>query len=112
MAESKAGYVLSLIGGILGIVFSLGYLVLFLVVLNNSSEMPDFSVPLLVILLVYGIVSAVLTIWGGTLMKEPRTTKKGGIIALVFSVIGMGTILGFIGGIIGIVEGSKNKDNN
>ena len=106
MKSSKPGYILALIGGILGIFMSIIFLVLFLVAFSFA-EVPVASIWIIVLIFVYLATTGGLTIWGGTLMRDPKTTEKGGIIALIFSVIGSGNILGIVGGILGIVEGGK-----
>src|SRR6056297_2401352 len=99
MKSSKPGYILALIGGILGIFMSIIFLVLFLVAFSFA-EMPGISLWLVVVIFLYSAATGGLTILGGTLMRKPKTTEKGGIIALIFSIIGSGNILGIVGGIL------------
>ena len=106
MASSKPGYILALIGGILGVFMSLVFLTIFIIAFSLA-EIPGASIWVIILIFVYLAATGGLTIWGGTLMRDPKTTEKGGIIALIFSVIGSGNILGIVGGILGIVEGGK-----
>ncbi len=100
MSLSKAGFILSLIGGILGIVMSLA-IGLFSIAFF-ATEQAIVGV-IMLLLGLYGVVTGVLVLLGGVWMRSPRTRKRGAIIALIFGVIGSGGILGLIGGILGLV---------
>jgi len=108
MKSSKPGYILALIGGILGIFISVVFLIMFLA-FSSYNELPGLALTIMIIGFVYSVVTGSLTIWGGTLMRNPKTTEKGGIIALIFSIVGSGNILGMVGGILGIIEGGNHS---
>lgn len=100
--ESKAGSILSLIGGILQLV---GAVLFFIVsVLDKFYIFPPigFYIFLVIVYLIIGILSISAYKW----MKNPETTKKGGITALVCGIIGF-NIITLIGGILGLVDSGK-----
>jgi hypothetical protein len=83
--KPTAAYVLSLIGGILGLI--LGFLV------------TAFAV---VIGLWFLICSLIIIISAARLNSNPLEHTKWGIIILIFSIIGLVTLLAFIGGILAL----------
>ena len=113
---SKAGFVLALIGGIFGILMGLIISVLGGVVLASMDKLPPGStistgmIAFAMGLGIYYVISSILVIIGGVWMKNPEKCLKGGIVTLIFSVVGGGTLLGIIGGILGIVATSKSTD--
>ena len=110
MGASKTGFILGLIGGIFGILAG----ILFVAGGLWMARLAPFKVPGIFSgtytgIGIWWIISAVLVIVFSSWMKVPEKCKIGGILTLIFSVIGGGTILGMIGGIFGIVEGSKTE---
>ncbi len=108
---SKAGSILLLIAAIISfflavIIAFVGLVILFLG-LSNQTGIPNWVVGLIV-LVVAIIISVIgfLKLWASNLMKNPSTTRKGGIIALVLGVLTGPDLLALIGGILGIVEGA------
>jgi len=113
MGRTEVGFALSLIGGILGI--GLGIIILFFsafifsIASRFSVNMPE-SVQrggtYFIIAGIWVILTSLIVIKSGTWMKEEKTCKKGGVLALIFSIIGGGGLFGFVGGILGIVASS------
>tara|TARA_Y100000310_G_scaffold342813_1_gene447582 strand:- start:990 stop:1427 length:438 start_codon:yes stop_codon:yes gene_type:complete len=106
MGTTKAGFVLALIGGVIGVLAGLALAVMafFVVPVGEPSiDWTNFGVG------IYFIISGILVILGGAWMKNPEKCTKGGVVALIFSIIGSGGIFGLIGGIIGIVKGKKHS---
>jgi FlaA1/EpsC-like NDP-sugar epimerase len=103
--ESKAGSILLLISGILTIIAGLVAFVFFLIAAPSGGG--NALSWILILFLVVAIVIGALKIWTASLMKNPETTKKGGIIALILGILTGGDLLAIIGGILGIVQGSK-----
>ena len=56
---------------------------------------------------IYLVITAILVILGGFWMKNEEKCFKGGLIALIFSIIGGGGLLGLIAGILGMIAGKK-----
>tara|TARA_Y100000034_G_C6811025_1_gene364484 strand:- start:144 stop:515 length:372 start_codon:yes stop_codon:yes gene_type:complete len=110
MTTTKAGFILALIGGIIGILTSLLFIISpFLVAPFFGAVDFDIFTLLPIILGVYLLVTSILVIVGGVWMRDENKCFKGGLMVLIFSIIGGGTILGIIGGIIGIVV-SRRKE--
>jgi hypothetical protein len=102
--KPTAAYILSLIGGILGLIG--GVLFLFLIVFAVS--VPAGGIPFVGALFLgfgsWSIICAALVIFAATrLNDEPWEHTKWGIIILVFSIVGVWTLLGFIGGILALI---------
>lgn len=104
--ESKAGSILLLISGILTILISLIVLVLFLFI-RPSSDLFGFSLGIFIFFFILILIIGGLKLWASKLMKNPETTTKGGIIALIVGILSAGDLLAIIGGILGIVQGGK-----
>lgn len=103
MGTSQPGSILALIGGILGILWGL-------VLLLGGSFLAALFGPLGAFPVVIGIwiiATAIVVIVASRWMKNPEKCFKGGLIALIFSVVGGGTILGLIGGILGLIAGKQ-----
>ena len=83
--KPTAAYVLSLIGGILGLI--LGFLVTVFVVAFG---------------LWFLICSLIIVISAARLNSNPLEHTKWGMIILIFSIIGLVTLLAFIGGILAL----------
>jgi len=83
--KPTAAYVLSLLGGILGLI--LGFLVAVFVVAIG---------------LWFLICSLIIIISAARLNSNPLEHTKWGMIILIFSIIGLVTLLAFIGGILAL----------
>ena len=108
MGTSQPGSILALIGGILGILWGLLFLLwgsILGVVLSTIGL--EFLVAFPFAIGLWLIATAIVVIVAGTWMKNPEKCFKGGLIALIFSVVGGGTILGLIGGILGLIAGKQ-----
>ncbi|MBI1970404.1 hypothetical protein HYS47_01520 [Candidatus Woesearchaeota archaeon] len=108
---AKAGWILSLVGGILGILSSLFVLMLGIFF---ASFLPEEAAPegaaigiIFIVVAIYCLITAVLTIIGAVWMRQQATQFRGSIVVLVCGVIGAGTLFGLIGGILGLVDHSQ-----
>ena len=116
--ESKAGCILLLITAILTFLMSLIAL-LFIILLiispdsvNSSQDLsPGVSILIISIGFLVFLILGFLQLYASRLMKNPATTKKGGIIGLIIGIL-MLNILAIIGGILGISQGGKNTTVN
>ncbi|MBI2147363.1 DUF4064 domain-containing protein [Candidatus Woesearchaeota archaeon] len=119
----KAAWILSLIGGILGLMMSLFFIFfgffLGAVIASipvEAGEMPanpmppDFFLVLFGFIGVYLLATAGLTILGSVWMRDSAKQMKGSIIVLVCSLLGGGTIFGLVGGILGLVDHSQKNE--
>ena len=108
MGTSQPGSILALIGGILGILWGLMMLV-FGSILGAvfSAVGMGFLAAFPVVLGIWLIATAIVVIVASRWMKDDTKCFKGGLIALIFSVVGGGTILGLIGGILGLIAGKQ-----
>ncbi len=107
MAESKVGFILALIGGILGILLGIMMAAGSALVTKIPTVKVTESPTVLIVWGIMYIVFSVLMLIGGLWMRDAKTCKKGGLFALIFGVLGGLNILGIIGGILGIVAGAK-----
>jgi hypothetical protein len=103
--KPTAAYWLSLIGGILGLLASLGVLAVSLLVGALTLGFGFlFTAPLGIWMLISSIIVMVAA---GRLKANPIEHTKWGAIILIFSIIGVlgviGALLAFIGGILAIV---------
>lgn len=103
MGTSQPGSILALIGGILGILWGLILLLLGGTVAAFLGPLGAFPV----VIGIWLIATAILVIVASTWMKNPEKCFKGGLVALIFSVVGGGTILGLIGGILGLIAAKQ-----
>ncbi len=115
--KPTAAYILSLLGGIIGLVVSLVLFVLgayaFAVVgsLTDLSDGYTYSYSALgagfIFYFAFGawclITSILVLVFAGKLKNNPMQHTKWGVLILVFSIIGVGGLLGFIGGILALV---------
>ena len=107
--KSTAGFILALIGGILGI---LGAIITFVMGLGTSMiPIPGLAAWGTGFLVGWGIwvlIMSILAIVAGLWMNKDDNAKvkKGGIMALVVGILGL-NILTLIGGIIGLVQANK-----
>jgi MFS family permease len=95
--KPTAAFILSLIGGIIGLVATL-YLTL---VYASTPWYFGSLFPVLVFWI--GSCSLIVIIGAIMMYMHPEDSKKWGIIVLIFSIIGLGSILGLIGGVLAIV---------
>ena len=105
------GVVLLMISGILTLLVALGLIVFSVLVFTGIAKGEGNMVFGGTVLLIIGIIVlivAFLKFWASKLMKNPITTSKGGVIALIVGIIGGGDLLAIIGGILGLVQGGKN----
>jgi len=108
--ESKAGSVLLMISAILTLLISLGFIVFSILVFAGVMDGGGNTTLAGSIFLVFGIVILIFSLlkfWASGLMKNPATTSKGGVVALIIGVINGGDLLSIIGGILGIFHGGK-----
>lgn len=109
----RTAYLLSLIGGILILVFSLIYAAILLAVASVFAGLGlGFGVGLAMSLAAMAVILGVLVLVFAILLKShPGQSKMYGVLILVFSVISffggggfyIGAILGFIGGILALI---------
>jgi len=96
-----AGYVLALIGGILELIagIPLAFLGGAAGIIGGLAAAP------LAVCLIWPLICGILIIVGAVWMKsgEPGKVKKGGILALIFAILGGFNIFALIGGILGLV---------
>lgn len=120
MAESKAGFILVLIGGILGVLFCLftyvfsGIFGLFLgtFLQENETMISDFRniyslfnvgvVVLGIILIIFNIICIISSFF----INKVETSKKGALISLIFGMLSFNPII-ITGSIIGLVSINK-----
>lgn len=113
--ESKAGSILLLISSILVFLVSLIPLI-FLVMLLISPESvksseglsPTVNIIIMLIVFVLLLIFGFLQLHASRLMKDPMTTKKGGVIGLITGILTF-NLIAIIGGILGIINGSKQS---
>ena len=82
--KPTAAYYLSLIGGILGLIVGI---ITFI-----------FIIGIWII-----IASVIVIIAAQKLMQEPMEHNKWGVIIIIFSIIGLGSLLALIGGILALI---------
>ena len=111
-----AAYWLSIIGSIIGILISIGLFVVGALAFASLSALTDYSYYYdysaaavnSAMVLYFGIgawclISSILVfVFAKKLKANPLEHGKWGLLILIFSLIGLGTILGFIGGILAI----------
>ncbi len=114
--ESKAGPILLLISSIITFFFAaFALLVLILMIFSPSSienfptkgNLPTIITIIYFFIFVFILVLGMFKLWASKLMKNPKTTTKGGIIALVCGILSLGDILAIVGGILGIAQGKE-----
>ena len=109
--ESKVGSVLLMISAIITLLISIGIVVLSILVFSGvigGERSVALRGTLLLVIGVILLIFALLKFWASGLMKNPATTSKGGIVALIVGIINGGDLLSVIGGILGIVQGGKH----
>jgi hypothetical protein len=115
--KPTAAYVLSLLGGIFGLLASLAFIafgVLAYMALNSVSDIYSYYYGVDVGLFGWGwtvllglgawmlITSILIIVFAGKLKANPMEHSKWGALILVFSLIGVGGLLAFIGGILAL----------
>jgi hypothetical protein len=115
--KPTAAYILSLLGGILGLLASLAFVAfgaLAYMALNSVSDyyygygvdtgMFGWGYATLIGLGAWMLITSILVIvFAGKLKSHPLEHTKWGALILVFSIIGLGGLLAFIGGILALV---------
>ncbi len=113
--KPSAAYWLSMIGGIIGILASIGFFVLGVFAYLAVGALGDYGYyydygaigwgfTFYFALGVWCIITSTLVIvFAKKLMADPLAHGKWGALILIFSIIGLGTLFGFIGGILAIV---------
>jgi hypothetical protein len=106
--KPTAAYVLSLIGGIFGIIASIIFFIIGAAIYSeyiNSYYYYSYSSAFA---LWFGlgiwciITSIIVLVSAAKLNSSPLEHTKWGVLILVFSIIGLGTLFGFIGGILAL----------
>jgi len=101
--EPTAAYWLSMIGGFLGLIIGL---ILIVIAVSVASLSYYFGPPAALLggIGLWSMITAIIVIISAyDLHSDPWEHTKWGVIIIIFSVIGLGTILGLIGGILAIV---------
>jgi hypothetical protein len=111
--KPTAAYWLSLIGGIIGILASLAFIVTGLGAMAVFSEYSDyygysdvftgFGVVYLAIGIWCIVTSALVITFARRLNARPLEHTKYGIMIIIFSIIGLGTLFGLVGGILALI---------
>lgn len=110
--KPTAAYVLSLIGGILGLIVAIGFTAWGAWLYVYYADMSYYYVPsalgvawtVLVGLGIWMLITAILVIvFAVQLNNHPMEHTKWGALILVFSIIGVGGLLALIGGILALV---------
>jgi len=115
--ETKTGSLLLLLSAVITFFASI-IAIIFIVMLFVSPESvqssqnlePTTSIIIISVAFIIFLIFGFLQLYASQLMKNPATTKKGGIIALVVGIL-MANLLAIIGGILGIVQGGKISNN-
>jgi hypothetical protein len=107
-----AAYVLSLLGGIIGLIVSLILVALGVLAFTAMNAFSEYSVyydysavnifwVLYIGLGLWCLISSVMILkYAGNLKANPLEHSKYGVRILIFSIIGVGGLLGLIGGIL------------
>jgi hypothetical protein len=115
--KPTAAYVLSLLGGIFGLLASLAFLAFgvfaYMAYQTYLSDIYSYGYDLGLFGLGYTyllglgvwmlITSILIIVFAGKLKANPMEHSKWGALILVFSIIGVGGLLAFIGGILALV---------
>jgi len=111
--KPTAAYILSLLGGIIGLLISLAFLGLGALAYSAYSSVSDiygyydsafgFGWATLLGFGIWILITAILVIiFAGKLKANPMEHSKWGALILIFSIIGVGGLLAFIGGILAL----------
>ena len=105
--KPTSAYIISLIGGIIGLIISLLVMSLFGVLGSGAFGYSVGNVGLFsfwVILGVWMLITSILVIFfARRLNANPMEHSKYGAYIIIFSIIGLGGLLGLIGGILALV---------
>ncbi len=112
--KPTAAYVLSLLGGIFGLLISIAFLALGALAYSAVNTYSDYYTydtgafgwgwGLLVGLGAWMLITSILIIvFAGKLKAHPLEHSKWGALILIFSIIGLGGLFGLIGGILALV---------
>jgi hypothetical protein len=113
--KPTAAYVLSLLGGIIGLLISLAFIGLGALAYSAFSSYTDYysfadlgafgwGWGTLIGVGAWMLITSILVIvFAGKLKANPLEHSKWGALILIFSIIGVGGLLGFIGGILALV---------
>ena len=112
--KSEVGSIFTLIGGILTLIGAVVLVFIGIIILSLSSlgdkiggELPTYVVGwVLIAVFVLLVVAGILKLYASKLMKDKKTTLKGGILALILGIV-VSDLFSLIGGIVGIVQGSR-----
>jgi hypothetical protein len=111
--EPTAAYLVSLIGGIIGIISSFILIGTGAWIGSLTNEFITYSGPSLASLWGLGIwgliASAIIIVSAVNLKSNPWEHTKWGVIILVFSIIGLNSIVGLIGGVLALVYEPKES---
>lgn len=116
MRDSRAGYVLTLIGGVLTLLLSLCFFILSIVLFTGGTILEyflgSFTIPVNIIgflsLLVFAVVLVlgILKIVAARMVRHPSKTFNGGLMALIVGII-TSDPFSLIGGIFGVIQGAS-----
>ncbi|MDO8459568.1 MAG: hypothetical protein Q7S74_00515 [Nanoarchaeota archaeon] len=106
--ESKVGSVLLLISGIITVLISLVFLglAIWAPFMKNATGDTTLGIIIFSAIFILLLVCSIIKFWASGLMKDPVTTEKGGIVALIVGILNSDP-LSIIGGILGVFQGSK-----
>lgn len=102
--KPTAAFILSLIGGILGMIGGVVFLMLAWFLSAASGGLLNFIAIIYIGVGAWFIVSSSITITAACkLNSNPFEHHKWGLLVLIFSIVGGGTILGIVGGVLALV---------
>jgi len=116
--KAIAGFIISLIAGILILINALIIFALTTVISSFASFLPsgvpgaEAAAALIALYGAVGLIFAIIVIVGAILIYMPGKEKVGGILVLIFSILSIiigggfiiGLILGIVGGALGIAK--------
>ncbi len=104
--KPTAAWILSLIGGILGLIAYLICAILFLIGASALVEVPgmEWTVGAGAAVCFWFVIAHIIILIGAFKIKsgEPSSVRTGGILVLIFSILGGLNILALIGGILAL----------
>ncbi|MDO8508971.1 MAG: hypothetical protein Q7S27_04780 [Nanoarchaeota archaeon] len=111
---SKAGSILTLIGGIITFVISFLFLLVGIVVLSVASLYdkigtqlaPGLIAGILILIFICLLIAGILKIYASKLMMNKKKVVKGGVIAVVTGAF-TSDIFALSGGIVALVQGNN-----
>jgi len=105
--ESKVGRILLIISGIIHLIIVGAVLLVFLIIFAIApSEIPPLVIIIIIIVALIFIFLGIFKLICAKWMKNPKTTFRGGLAALIAGVF-TGDIIAIIGGIFGIVNSQE-----